>query len=90
MNELGEREPKRAVDDRFGITEAVADAQDHLRDGLPTQLRHIARLLNRLVPRPHRRPGTSQRNEATQVAAHDLCLILQGEVLERGILLCSY
>ena len=28
-------DPQRPVDDRFGITETVADAADHLRDGLP-------------------------------------------------------
>ena len=35
VDELGEAQPQRTVDDRFGVTEAVRRTQDHLGDGLP-------------------------------------------------------
>ena len=35
IDQLGEGEAQRTVDDRFRVAEAVRRAQDHLGDGLP-------------------------------------------------------
>jgi hypothetical protein len=52
VKQFGEGQPHRTVDDRFGITEAVAAAEDHLGDGLPGQVgaRHTVTRRDRLPP----------------------------------------
>ncbi len=52
LDDLGEGETQRTVDDRFGVAEAVRRAQDHLGDGLPTvgTVRHTVTSRPRLPP----------------------------------------
>ena len=51
IDDLGEGEPQRAVDDRFRVAESVGRTQDHLGDGLPALLvRHTVTRRPRLPP----------------------------------------